>query len=400
MIPQRRRRPNIPAYARQQVSSYYASGVNLNRVTCRAVSDTAHLDKPFAVAAMNAEGIAVESSAQALNIASASSSDVIVKNSIYPTSFPILPQHVFYDDSKLLAGLSRCPTMPGHTLAILKHASTNIFSLQRDDFVQTMLRIRELGGILRKFYKVGRCALVTEGDSSITLLPLHGLKDSWEPVTSNLKEFNDTYPGYISSKDGPPMDSARLFQICSQIQKVSDISKPFNYTFDGDESDQNLFARIIRGELPQSRIWEDDRHVAFLTPFANTPGFSVLTPRAHLSSDILSLDESSYTEMVTAAYAVANILKSAFEIPRCGMIFEGFEVDFAHIKLIPIHESSAAIDSISTSGPANKVAYEEKYQGYVTSCQGPLAQDLESLSENTLLIRQSTQGTGILSPRF
>lgn len=61
------------------------------------------------------------------------------------------------------------------------------------------------------------------------------------------------------------MTSEQFDDICSKIRSVSGLSEPLNYCFDGPDDDKNLFARIIRGELPQYRVWEDDEHVAFLT---------------------------------------------------------------------------------------------------------------------------------------
>lgn len=82
--------------------------------------------------------------------------------------------------------------------------------------------------------------------------------------------------------------------------------------FEDDKSDKNPFARIVRGELRQWRVWEDDQHIAFLTPFANTPVFTFLVPRAHLSSDIIALGEEVYSKLVAAAHAVAGDLEKGF----------------------------------------------------------------------------------------
>ena len=166
------------------------------------------------------------------------------------------------------------------------------------------------------------------------------------------------------------MDASRL-DICSMIQKISGISQPFNYYFEGNHSNKNLFARIVRGEISQWRVWEDDRHVAFLSPVANIPGFTVLVPRVHLSSDIFSLDAEAYSEIVAAAHTVARILKQAFGVDGCGMISEGFEIEYAHVKLIPVHKSSETAAWPSSGHSIKESAFEEKYEGYVTSLNGP-----------------------------
>jgi len=295
------------------------------------------------------------------------------------TTYPVLPQHVFFRDRRIVAGLSRYPITRGQSLVILEQPGVHLFSLGRQNFLEIMSSVKHLAHALRDFYDVGRCALVTEGNGSVSIVPLHGLEKSWESVTNHEKEFQETFPGYISSKDGPAMDSGRLAQITATIRRQTGLEEPLNYHFKGDHEDSNLFARLVRGELPHSRVWEDGEHVAFLTPFANTPGFTVLVPREHLASDIFSIKDTNYANLMDASYTLAGYLMKSFGVPRCGMIFEGFEIDYAHVKLIPIHSRDVYSQSLE-SGPTTEIApYEEKYQGHVTSLNGPLLQDQESL---------------------
>ncbi|WEW54613.1 hypothetical protein PRK78_000033 [Emydomyces testavorans] len=297
-----------------------------------------------------------------------------------PTAFPIIPSHQFYSDNDLVIGLSRYPTTPGHTVVILnQHA--DLFSLPVDKFVSILGKVSKAASALCQFYYVKRCALVTEGGRSLFILPLHGLSEDWKPVTSDVVEFHETFPGYISSRNGPMLSPEKLGDICAKIQAVSGLSKPFNYRFDGAADDANLFARIVRGELQQWRVWEDEHHVAFLTPFANTPGFTVLVPREHLSSDIFSIKGESFSRLMTAARTVGTILKRAFEIAQCGMIFEGFEIDYAHVKLIPIQQTGLANGDLTDDSSIVEVApFHKTYQGYVSSLGGPLFTDFAFLT--------------------
>lgn len=295
------------------------------------------------------------------------------------TTYLVLPQHVFFRDQRILAGLSRYPTTRGHALISFRQPGVHLFSLDRESFLEVMSSIKHLALTLHSFYDVGRCALVTEGNGSVSIIPLHGLKKSWEPVISNEKEFQETFQGCISSRDGPAMDSGKLAQIAAMVRQETGLEEPWNHYFKGDHGDSNLFARLVRGELPQSRVWEDKDHVAFLTPFANTPGFTVLVPREHLTSDIFSVDDTEYTSLMDAAYTLAGHLMKAFGVHRCGMIFEGFAIDYAHVKLIPIHSGEAHSQSLESALTTGVAPYEEKYRGHVTSLNGPLLRDQESL---------------------
>lgn len=317
------------------------------------------------------------------------------------TSFPIIPSHKFYDDGNIAIGLSRYPTTPGHTIMQIKRPS-DLFSQPITEFVVILTKASEAASILSEYYAVKRCALVTEGGNSLIILPLHGLKEGWEPVLSSNKEFNEVFPGYVSSLDGPMLPDDKLEDVSSKIQVASGTFAPFNLRFEGPAEDSNLFARIIRGEIKQWRIWEDDCHIAFLTPFANTPGFTVLVPRKHLSSDIFSIHGDDFTSLMKAAHTVANLLKQSFGISRCGMIFEGFEIDYAHVKLMPILQAGY-LDDISTVDLNNSTVkispFYETYQGHVSSLNGPSSKDFEALNIAASSIRGKFSKEIISAPR-
>ena len=230
-----------------------------------------------------------------------------------------------------------------------------------------------------------RCALVADGSRKISILPLHGLSEEWHQITTpNNQEYYEKYPGYITSMEGPTMADSQLNDICAKVQVVSGTKPPYNYRFDGDASDQNLFARIVRGELPQRRIWEDEGHVAVLSPYANVPGFVVVVPRSHLPSDIFSLESDDFEKLIRAAYTVAQLLKKGFGNARCGMIFEGFEIDYTHVKLCPIHQGDGEEDW-KDGDPLPETQFQERYAGFVTSLEGPATQD--ALESETLKLR-------------
>lgn len=167
-------------------------------------------------------------------------------------------------------------------------------------------------------------------------------------------------------------------------KRVTGIANEFDTSFHRDPTDQNLFARIVRGELPQWRLWEDATHVAFLTPFANTPGYTILVPRTHLSSDIFSLEDQQYTRLIDAACSVAAILKEALGSDSCGMFFEGFEIDYAHVKLVPVI-SRAQRDS--QRGPqledlqrgSQLEDFRDRYEGFISTRLGPATDDLDQV---------------------
>lgn len=136
-----------------------------------------------------------------------------------------------------------------------------------------------------------------------------------------------------------------------------------------------IFCKIVSSESPSHKIWEDDKHIAFLSIFPNTEGVTVVIPKQHYTSYIFDLPEEVMIDLVLAAKKVAKLLDSKLEdVGRTAMVFEGFGVDHIHAKLFPMHgtklESWKPINS-----SMNK--YFDKYEGYISSHDADRADDDE-----------------------
>lgn len=152
-------------------------------------------------------------------------------------------------------------------------------------------------------------------------------------------------------------------------------------------SEQTLFDKIVSGQIPSYKVWEDAAFLAFLTPFANTQGFTVVVPKTNPGDNYLSVDDHIYTETLLAAKKVANILKSAFNVSRVGLVIEGEGVPHLHVKLIPM------LNQQDGSGAhASHVEFYEAYPGYLTTIDGPKMSD-----EELIAIQQKIQKAAKIS---
>ncbi|CAN5331149.1 hypothetical protein BH09PAT4_BH09PAT4_06790 [soil metagenome] len=134
-----------------------------------------------------------------------------------------------------------------------------------------------------------------------------------------------------------------------------------------------LFDKIISGEIPSWTIWEDDDYLAFLTPFGNTPGASVVIPKRNLGDYVFDLEPSDYSGLMTASKTVAKLLEKAFNTPRVALVFEGTGVAHVHAKLYPLHGKLAAETEVWSS---HQEFYPE-YIGYISTVEGPKMADDE-----------------------
>lgn len=144
-----------------------------------------------------------------------------------------------------------------------------------------------------------------------------------------------------------------------------------------------VFCKIVKGEIPSHKVWEDEKHIAFLSIFPNTPGTTIVITREHNPSYIFDNSNLTITGINLAAQKVAKVLDSSFEdVGRCGLIYEGFGIDHLHAKLFPMHGTKIKDWKPIESG-SNMNAYFEKYPGYLSSNDSVRADDkkLEAIAE-------------------
>jgi diadenosine tetraphosphate (Ap4A) HIT family hydrolase len=126
-----------------------------------------------------------------------------------------------------------------------------------------------------------------------------------------------------------------------------------------------IFCAIALGHAPCHEIWEDEKHLAFLSIFPNTEGFSVLITKRHHPGYAFELPDHVLAGLVLAAKRVGRLLdRKLGDVGRTGLILEGFAVDHAHAKLFPMHGTRMP-QWRPLSRPADK--YFERYEGYISS---------------------------------
>lgn len=141
-----------------------------------------------------------------------------------------------------------------------------------------------------------------------------------------------------------------------------------------------IFCQIVRGEVPAHVIWENEDHLAFLSIFPNTDGFSVVIPKQHHGSYAFEQDDRVLSALVLATKEVAHIIDGYFkDVSRTGMFFEGFGVDHLHSKLFPMH-GTGNMDEWKNIESQTMDQFFTKYPGYLSSNDSKRAAD-EQLAE-------------------
>jgi histidine triad (HIT) family protein len=143
-----------------------------------------------------------------------------------------------------------------------------------------------------------------------------------------------------------------------------------------------IFCKIIKGDIPSAKIWEDDKHIAILDAFPNTKGMTLVLTKDHYDSYAFDMPEKAYSELMIASKKVAKILDKKLVVNRTAMVMEGMGVNHIHIKLYPLH----GIDTKFKEMWSKDERYFDTYQGYLMTVLGPKA-ELSELQELAKKIR-------------
>lgn len=74
----------------------------------------------------------------------------------------------------------------------------------------------------------------------------------------------------------------------------------------------NIFAKILRGEAPCTRLYEDDKTLAFLDLFPQSPGHSLVIPKAR-ARDMLDCPPEAAAAMIWTTQVLARAINKALK---------------------------------------------------------------------------------------
>ncbi len=106
----------------------------------------------------------------------------------------------------------------------------------------------------------------------------------------------------------------------------------------------NVFAKILRGELPSHKVLEDDWTLAFMDVMPQTKGHTLVIPKSP-AENIFELPEDILTATVASTRRVAMAVKAAFQPPgimigQLNGLMAGQTVFHMHFHIIPRYEAS------------------------------------------------------------
>ena len=124
------------------------------------------------------------------------------------------------------------------------------------------------------------------------------------------------------------------------------------------EESECLFCKIVRGEIPSKKVYEDENIFAFLDINPRNPGHTLVIPKRHAET-ILDMSEEETGTLFQGVRKVAGMVKTATQaqgisIGQSNGKAAGQLIAHAHVHIIPrfMNEGPAALESII---PAKKM---------------------------------------------
>lgn len=109
----------------------------------------------------------------------------------------------------------------------------------------------------------------------------------------------------------------------------------------------SIFSKIIAGEIPSYKIYEDEYTYAFLDISPIHTGHTLIVPKIEVDH-FFEVPSPYYEAVFAAAKKIAPVLQKSFGTKRVVSAIAGFDVPHFHLHLIPGDDMSALDSSKAT----------------------------------------------------
>ncbi len=100
--------------------------------------------------------------------------------------------------------------------------------------------------------------------------------------------------------------------------------------------EESIFTKIIRGDIPCYKVYEDERTFAFLDINPLSDGHVLVVPKCQVDK-IYQLPEEYYMALFQTVRRVAQRVEDVLGV-RAGLVVEGLDVPHAHVHVVPMYD--------------------------------------------------------------
>lgn len=104
-----------------------------------------------------------------------------------------------------------------------------------------------------------------------------------------------------------------------------------------------VFCKIVAGELPSSKIYEDDEFLAFLSIAPTREGHTLVIPKNHISY-MVDMSEEQFLRMMKVVKRLSVKINDTLKPERLGLQVIGYEIAHTHIHIVPQFERGDMVE--------------------------------------------------------
>jgi histidine triad (HIT) family protein len=119
-------------------------------------------------------------------------------------------------------------------------------------------------------------------------------------------------------------------------------------SLDGTYDHDNIFAKILRGEIPSARVFEDEHVYAFMDAFPQAKGHTLVIPKHSTARNLLEEEPEKLSALILGVQRIARAVRAAFEpdgvfVMQINGAPAGQTVFHLHFHVIPRWEGGPAL---------------------------------------------------------
>jgi histidine triad (HIT) family protein len=140
-------------------------------------------------------------------------------------------------------------------------------------------------------------------------------------------------------------------------------------SLDGTYDEANIFAKILRGEAPAARVFEDDHVLAFMDVFPQSRGHTLVIPKHNRARNLLDADPQVLAPLILGVQRVTRAVRAALNPDGIAVMQfngapSGQSVYHLHFHIIPRwegrplrgHASGGMADAAELKALAEQIA--------------------------------------------
>ena len=117
-------------------------------------------------------------------------------------------------------------------------------------------------------------------------------------------------------------------------------------SLDGQYDEGNIFARIVRGEIPAARVFEDDDTLAFMDAFPQARGHALVVHKRSRARNLLDVEAADLNAVMATVQRVARAVRAALNpdgivITQFNGAPAGQTIFHLHVHILPRWEGAA-----------------------------------------------------------